>query len=174
VKDARCSMGGRRLLLMATTALAMVACTASGEEPPPRFPDGDDVPAIYVAAVEQRCAPCADAAVYLVDEYLAMEGGGDPLPGDVEEALIEGFGDVRLTSLFGVAALEGQGAITPPHGVLVSVGPIVELGPGVVGIDVATTVDGWSAHTVPFAWEGDEWVLTTPEESGVTVTSAVG
>lgn len=77
--------------------------------------DGADVPALYAAAVAQRCAPCANAAVYLVDEFLMLEGGGDPLPGAVGEALTEAFGDVRLTSPFGVAALEGQGARIRPR-----------------------------------------------------------
>ena len=57
----------------------------------------------------------------------------------------------------------------------VSVAPARWLAAGVVGVDV------WSLHgpldgvgeTYQFRWEGTVWVDATPEETGVTVTTAV-
>ncbi len=58
---------------------------------------------------------------------------------------------------------------------LVSAAPARWLAAGVVGVDV------WSLHgplngrgeTYLFRWEGTAWVDATPEETGVTVTTAV-
>ena len=58
---------------------------------------------------------------------------------------------------------------------LVSVMPVRRLGPGVVGVDVWILqgfLDG-IGETYLFRWDGTAWVDATPEETGVTVTSAV-
>jgi hypothetical protein len=53
--------------------------------------------------------------------------------------------------------------------------PARQLAAGVVGVDVWITYAVMNGHadTYLFRWDGTAWVDTTPEETGVTVTTAV-
>ncbi len=65
--------------------------------------------------------------------------------------------------------------LLPEDGTVIYLGPVEELKPGVIGveIDTITAGDGFRGQTVQFQWDGHGWKLATGEDTGVTVTTSV-
>jgi hypothetical protein len=183
------TVGRRRVaVLLVVGMLLLGACTqgtgANPAVPPsessdggpaaePQEPSEQDLANLYADAAERGCIACRTGTVYVLDHFSGTFSTGGVMPKPVAEAIGDVFTDVRFVSPTERDELLDESFAAPAGTAIVTVGPLTELGTGVVGIDVSTTTDSWFVHTMVYRWDGSRWAPSTAEETGVTVTSAV-
>lgn len=138
-----------------------------------------DAAELTARAVERACElHCGEFAIYVRDEILTattLSGAEEAMPQLVKAAVAEHVDRAEFITADEEAALIVGGQLTDPRVAIVNVGPVADLGNNVVGVDigVVTARDGFRYETHQFLWTGDEWKLTSGEETGVTVTTSV-
>lgn len=148
--------------------VAMTACTSSGSTEP--APSVDEVTAteLQARAIMRACTDvvCAGAPIY------APESTSEQLRAE----LLRHTDEVRYMS-----ATEVESA-TSPNGRFGDGATMFEAGSphdtekaNIAGVDVWITkgIQDATRRTYQFAWDGTEWIDTTPDASGVTITSSV-
>ena len=172
--------GMRRLAGLAGLALVvgLVACGSPAEEAPPPTPD--QVARITADAVTRACMEeCAGSDLLVRDELITSEtevGEARPMPGATAAAIVEVLSGARLVGRNEADALFGEdGLVAGGSGVLVTVGPVEDLAPGVVGIEVglSTARDGGSGRIFQYRWQEGEWAPATSDQTGITTVSWV-
>jgi hypothetical protein len=97
------------------------------------------------------------------------------MPQLVKEAIAQRIERAEFITENEEAELVVDGNLADPTTAVVYVGPLADLENDVVGIDIGvlTSNGGSRFETHQFLWTGSEWNLTSEEETGVTVTTAV-
>jgi len=167
-------MIGRRGAVLLVAVVVVAACTSAARPQPISARVAGE---LTVRAVRRACPACGERTTFVRDALLKSDtllGDELPMPADVRTALVAGLGAVLVTRDEATGLFDDEGAL-PDGGIVVTVGPIEDLAPGVVGIDVgiARHAFDYRAQTVLFRWERGQWHDATPDEIGVTVTSAV-
>lgn len=156
--------------------IALVGCSTTSESAPE--PDAQVSAALSAQAVEDACSNACQTyeIVYVQDDLVNIGGSARTMPEETRSAvagLFDGIEFARgqaLDDLFGDDFLFAGG-----EGILIRVGPVVELAEGVVGIEIGlvTARDGGHGEIYQFQWDGSNWSPATPQDTGVTVTSSV-
>jgi hypothetical protein len=159
--ESRGSRMARLTLLLATVALAATSCSAPVEAPPTLTSEG--IAALQVRAMvrawdgvtEPVCTP-STASVELRAEIEA----NFPIAVDY----YENREDLRVTG----ASSDYRCLVLQPWSART-------FAPGIVGVEVWAERGDLNAIAAIhlFRWNGSAWVDTTPEETGVTVTTSV-
>ena len=97
------------------------------------------------------------------------------MPDDISKAILARVDRAELISLEESHALLDGGVLTEALAAVVYVGPVVELGEGIAAVDVgvATAHDGFRQDTYQFRKAVRGWERVTPEDIGITVTTAL-
>lgn len=167
----------RLLTRLAVISVIVAACSSSVSGPPAITPDTEAT--LSAEAVVQACEDeCAKFTIYVRDVLHGHQTRGEtePMPDSMQDAIGEQLGDVTFVDLPRADALFGEDwLVDGGAGVLISVGPVLELAEGVVGIEVGvlTARDGGRGQVRQFQWDGEGWEPATSEDTGVTVTSWV-
>ena len=172
-------MSHRLLAVIHVSLAAMIAgCSSGVAETPPMTAETEA--RLAAGAIAQACrVECARLTVYIRDELItvgSLAGQTEQMPEITRDAINQEMGEVRFVDRTEASELVADdGLVDGGKGVLVSVGPLAELAPNVVGFEVGMTTahDGFYGQTIQFQWTGDAWEPATSEETGVTVTSSV-
>lgn len=137
----------------------------------------EDEAALTAGAVVHACVACELGTVYVREHLLTTETGigeEQPMPREVRQELLELFDEVILVNRAEELEVLGEDLL-PDDGTVIYVGPVHELKPDVLGLEVGTITpgDGFRAQTVQFQWDGAAWNIATSDDTGVTVTTAV-
>jgi len=133
-------------------------------------------------AIARACGnDCTSLSVYVYDKLRTANttlGAEQPMPESTRLAIADQFDGVQFVDRAQQDTLIDQHSLGPVdggNGVLISVGPVEDLAPGVVGIEVAVVRGRLDAvgQTVQFQWTNDGWVPATSDDTGVTTTSWV-
>lgn len=119
---------------------------------------------------------CGNSTVYARRDFLgAAINSGVPLPQDIEESLAELAARFQVISAEEEAALFVRGSLTERTVVVITTGAVSNLGDGIVGVEISTNTshDGFRSETHQFIWTGRAWRLTSSDETGVVVVTAV-
>ncbi len=168
-----------RLVVAAAACAALIAGCGSAEPAGSVSLSAADVADISAQAAAAACARyCDDSQVYVLDEIVARDAqSGDEtvMPVDMQQSLMASMDRTEIITQERHEGMFADGMLIEPGAVVVYVGPVDELGDGLVGIDigVATRGDGYRADTYLFRSTGSGWEPASPEESGVTVTTSV-
>lgn len=128
-------------------------------------------------AVVQACVTCETGTVYVREQLLTTEtvlGGERSMPEVTKQELSGRFDEVTFVDRDEELEVLGED-LEPDDGTVIYVGPVAELKPGVIGVEIGTISagDGFRGQVVQFQWDGDGWQLATSEDTGVTVTTSV-
>lgn len=128
-------------------------------------------------AVVQACVTCETGTVYVREQLLTTEtvlGEERSMPEVTKQELSGRFDEVTFVDLDEELEILGEDLL-PEDGTVIYVGPVEELKPGVIGVEIGTITagDGFRAQIVQFQRDGDGWKLATSEDTGVTVTTSV-
>lgn len=135
------------------------------------------VATVSADAAVHVCVPCVTGTVYVRDQLVTGEtllGEEQPMP-EVAKLELSGRFD-KVTFIDRDEELEILGEdLLPEDGTVIYVGPVAELKPGVIGVEIGviTAADGFRAQIVQFQWDGVGWNIATGKDTGVTVTTAV-
>lgn len=137
----------------------------------------EDEASLTADAVVHACMACELGTVYVREHLLTTETGigeEQPMPREVRQELSELFDEVTFVSRAEELEVLGEDLL-PDDGTVIYVGPVHELKPDVLGLEVGTITpgDGFRAQTVQFQWDGAAWNIATSNDTGVTVTTAV-
>lgn len=137
----------------------------------------EDEAALTADAVVHACVACELGTVYVREHLLITETGigeEQPMPREVRQELSELFDEVIFVNRAEELEVLGEDLL-PDDGTVIYVGPVHELKPDVLGLEVGTITprDGFRAQTVQFQWDGAAWNIATSDDTGVTVTTAV-
>jgi hypothetical protein len=148
--------------------VAMTACTSSGSTEPAPSVDEATATELQARAIMRACADvvCAGAPIY------APESTSEQLRAE----LLRHTDEVRYLSATEVeSATSSNGRLADGATMFEAERPHDTEKANVVGVDVWITNGFHDAtrRTYLFAWDGTEWADTTPDASGVTVTSSV-
>ena len=161
--------------MIAVAAVTVVACSSSRSTPPPMTPEIEA--GLTARAIERACPNGCAATIYVRDQLLTIDtevGQERPMPDTTRLAIADELPGVRFVggdqSLF-----DQNGRIDGGRGILITVGPVEDLAPGVVGVEVGITPALMAGHgqILQFRWTGDDWSPATSDDTGVTVTSWV-
>jgi hypothetical protein len=169
---------GAALLL----ALFVVACGSSGDAPPtsqgaPPHMTPEVGAKITAMAIVEACGSGCPPTVYVRDQLIKVTtevGQEQPMSDATQQAIADEVPGVRFVrqteSLFGPS-----GAIDGGNSLLITVGPVEDLAPGIVGIEVGVTPRLFGGHgqVYQFQWSGSSWEPATSDVTGVTTTSWV-
>lgn len=137
---------------------------------------------LTATAIAHACGnDCTSMSVYVYDKLRTANttlGAEQPMPESTRLAIADQFDGVQFVDRAQQDALidqHGLGPVDCGNGVLISVGPVEDLTPGVVGIEVAVVRGRLDAlgQTVQFQWNSGRWLPATSDETGVTTTSWV-
>jgi hypothetical protein len=148
--------------------VAVTACTLSGSSEPARSLDETTATALQARAIMRACTDvvCAGAPIY------APESTSEQLRAE----LLKHTDEVRHVSATEVeSATSSSGRFDDGATMFEAGSPHDTAKADVVGVDVWITKGFQDAtrRTYLFAWDGTEWIDTTSDASGVTVTSSV-
>lgn len=130
-------------------------------------------------AVVRACElHCGGLTIYVHDRVFgiaAHAGTEKPMQEPTRVAISDRLNGVEFLDTDETDALFEGGVLADATAVVVYVGPIEELGAGILAVDigVATARDGFRYETHQFRWTGSSWELATAAETGVTVTTSV-
>jgi hypothetical protein len=170
-----------RVLLMLSLIGGAVSCSPVDEDVEQvggsPLLTSDAVAAVSADAVVHVCVTCVTGTVYVRAQLLTGEtllGEEQPMPEETKRELSGRFDKVTFVDRDEELEILGEDLV-PEDGTVIYVGPVEELTPGVIGVEVGTITagDGFRAKIVQFQWDGDGWKLATDEDTGVTVTTAV-
>ncbi|MGA8041102.1 MAG: hypothetical protein WCA93_13435 [Acidimicrobiia bacterium] len=123
----------------------------------------------------EACAYICDGTpVYVRDQLLdanTLVGEETPMPTQVSDAISDAYPTVVFVDLAGADQLTGD--VDGRQAVLINIAPPIVIKPGVVGVDVGVSYGGYEEQTVLFSWDGSDWVISSSDDTGVTVTSVV-
>lgn len=167
----RYSLLGVGLMLVAVTACS------NGTESAPDV-NVETEAALSVEAIQIACPECAFSDhMYVRDMQFASDtlvGDETEMPPEVKAAVQAAYPKATFVSRDETDELFVDGLVAGP-GMIVSFDDVAQLRDGVVGVDVMVLTARTAAlgQTIQFQWSGTEWQHATPEQTGVTVTSAV-
>jgi hypothetical protein len=141
------------------------------------FLNPEDVAELSADAVVLVCVTCETGTIYVREQLLTTEtllGEEQSMPEVMKQELSGRFDEVAFVDRAEELDILGEDLL-PEDGTVIYVGPVEELKPEVIGVEVGTITagDGFRAQMVQFQWDGDGWKLATSEDTGVTVTSSV-
>lgn len=166
------------MLVVCVGAVLLLAACGESESTPAAI-TGADAADMAARAVEAACRHhCAGLDVYVVDQIFSLTtlaGREVTMSPEMEEAILDRMDGAQMITLNQYHAMFEDGLPIDPRAAIVNLGPIVELRDGVAGIDVGvgTRRDAFIGETYQFRWTGQGWEPATPEDTGITVTSAV-
>jgi len=171
---------GRRVIgLAAAAGLVLAAASCLGDGEPATTTTGPATTATTApTATTTVPMPTGQQAVDLQARAIARARPGPRLcmaeegtPAELRVALAPFYDEILYVEIDDQFAP----SVGWDHCTLVSATPVRRLGPGVIGVDV-WVLRGFLngiGETYLFRWDGTAWADTTPEETGVTVTTAV-
>ena len=165
----------RLVFVVAVCAVLVVGC-GSAESASAANLTTSEIAELSADAVVRACERyCDDSQVYVLARIVTKSGDEEVMPVETQQALLERVDRAEIITLERQEGMFANGLVIDPDAVVINVGPVVRLGDGLVGIDitVATHRDGYRTDTYEFRSTGDGWEPTSPEESGVTVTTSV-
>lgn len=123
-------------------------------------------------------AKCADLTIYVRDQVFtfdALVGKQVDMSAEMMSAINNQLGGVEFVNKEQASALVIDGVLIDDGAILMFVGPVTQLGPNVVGVEVGshTAHDGASGGTQQFRWTGQAWEPADPEDTGITIATWV-
>lgn len=171
----------RLFLLLSLVGVAVVSCS-SGDgdiEQAATAPllNPDVVAEVSADAVARACASCVTGRMYVREQLLTSAtvlGEERLMPEVTKQELAGRFEEVTFVDRNEELEVLGEDLL-PEDGTVIYVGPVEELKPGVIGVEIGTITagDGFRAQVVQFQWDGDGWKPASGEDTGVTVTTSV-
>jgi hypothetical protein len=157
-----------KALALLVIGVAVTACTLSGSSEPAPSVDEATATELQARAIMRACRDvvCAGAPIY------APESTSEQLRAE----LLKHTDEVRYVSATEVeSATSSSGRFDDGATMFEAESPHDTAKANVVGVDVWITKGFQDAarRTYLFAWDGTEWIDTTADASGVTVTSSV-
>lgn len=140
------------------------ACSSSGSVP---NIDAATAADLQIRAIMRSCAEivCSGAAIYAPDSMAVQ----------IKEAMLQFTNEAEYLSSSQIEAAFESGGFEDGGTLFQPDVPYDTNVPGVAGVDVWNTrgFEGSVRRTFLFAWDGTNWDDTTPDATGVTVTSSV-
>ena len=153
-----------KLLVASVVSAVLVACTPTIDL------TVEEAAAVQAQAVTAACEEACDRLdIYVVTCLRTLEQVYEPMTAEAIEA-IAGIRDVQFVTPREAADLfTNDFLVDRGGGVIVEVGPVETLGAQVIGVEVGvvTARDGGHGFVYQFRFDGQSWIPTTSEETGI-------